>query len=257
MPQQCPEKLYFEQEYPVFSAIPDEKTVILTMPLEEAVFEGNRVKHIALEHRAGLIGADVDSVLIDSFPARNGAFTWSVVLVQTFIQDALGADDQWKIKRAEAVKLKKDLVLHFKRAFRKDQDLLKSVREIKKTRERTAIIFDMLALVKLGKANIPLLEKIHMDLALLDKAKTLNTELADIYAQVKIDPDKFGLVKRTCDKAWTHLKEAMDEIYDAGRYLFPEDHKKHDLFYNLYFKKIGKMGGRPKKPSPDLTLQSP
>ena len=40
-----------------------------------------------------------------------------------------------------------------------------------------------------------------------------------------------------CDQAYTHLKQAVDEIRDTGQYVFWNDEVRRDGYYSTYLRK--------------------
>ncbi len=111
-------------------------------------------------------------------------------------------------------------------------------------RRNRDFLLDLLSCAKLGKKQIEPLKKINADLSLLDKAASLFTELSDIYARMIIDPVKHKKALSINNKAWTYLKEAMDEIYAAGRYAFDESNDRHHLYYSGYHQRLGQTSGK-------------
>jgi len=82
------------------------------------------------------------------------------------------------------------------------------------------------------------LEAIGMDLGLLDLARSKSSELADLLAKVN------GSIRETSpkleirNKAYSHLKEAVDEIHRVGQYVFWRNDAKLKGYISPYLKRM-------------------
>ncbi|MCG8520944.1 MAG: hypothetical protein MI744_01920, partial [Pseudomonadales bacterium] len=71
-----------------------------------------------------------------------------------------------------------------------------------------------------GRENPDPLTAISFDLAQLDVAATRADELADLLAEANGDKADQNESKIIRDKAYTYLKALVDEIREAGKYVF-------------------------------------
>ncbi len=105
-------------------------------------------------------------------------------------------------------------------AFRKRPDLLARLRSIANGDGDSDMIQDLMDISVLGKANIPEFEAIQYDVAQFDRAAQQSDNLAELLAKANgaiLDNSK---AKEVRDRAFTHLKEAIDELRDTGKYAF-------------------------------------
>ncbi|MCX6581921.1 MAG: hypothetical protein NT166_17260 [Candidatus Aminicenantes bacterium] len=72
----------------------------------------------------------------------------------------------------------------------------------------------------LGRVNLQLLEAIPFDKSLLDKAAQASYDLSTVLANAIRDRMRPSDAKEIRDRAYTRLKEAVDEIRFYGRYVF-------------------------------------
>jgi hypothetical protein len=98
--------------------------------------------------------------------------------------------------------------------------LLSRVSDIADGSGHADMIQDLNDLAVLGKANSEFLTAIGFDLSLLDTAASVADELADLLATANGDKVEKNASKTIRDKAYTHLKELVDEVRAAGKYLF-------------------------------------
>jgi len=75
----------------------------------------------------------------------------------------------------------------------------------------------------LGKAHPETLTNIGIDTTKLDTAATLSDEMAELLATANGDKAEQNESKMIRDKAYTHMKELVDEIREAGKYVFWKD----------------------------------
>ena len=82
------------------------------------------------------------------------------------------------------------------------------------------MVQDLTSLSVLGKANTAPLEKINYDLTRLDEAAALSETLADLLAKNNDGKKKGSEVKELRDRAYTHLKTAVNTIRAYGKLEF-------------------------------------
>lgn len=228
------------------SSIPDQITVFNSMPIEEATAEAERVGVLVKQNYAELRKTGIEEKYLDTLDKRKNAFVWSAAIVQSMTEMEKTAAMEWNARKPEGVELRRILIRTFLYAFRNDPQLLQSVQSIIKGKGNRDLLLDLLSCSKLGKSNIDLLNRINADLTLLDRAAQLYAELSDIFARMVLDTSKNKTAKMLHNKTWTYLKVAMDEIYEAGRYVFDEKDERHHLFYNDYRIRIGQSGAKAK-----------
>jgi hypothetical protein len=233
-PQQ---KAHYDALYSLFSAL----TMYAppAMPIEEAVGEGNRVTVLIREDRAKLERSGIDIHFLDSFEARAGALAWSAAQVTTYVDMESTAKKEWDALKPGAHVIRKKFLKALTRACRKNAELAAAVERIKEGQGNKDWVLDFLSMHKLGKEIKALLQEVYADLSLIDRSAELHTQLQDILSRMTIDPEKLNESKEIFYKAWTYLKEALDEVYGAGQYVFDEDDPRHALYYSDYHVRLG------------------
>jgi hypothetical protein len=89
----------------------------------------------------------------------------------------------------------------------------------------------------LGRENPDPLTAIGFDLTQLDLAATRADELANLLAEANGDKADPNYSKTIRDKAYTHLKELVDEIREAGKYVFRNNKNRLKGYSSNYWKK--------------------
>jgi hypothetical protein len=215
-----------------------------SMPIEEAVGEGNRVTILIREDRAKLERSGIDFKFLDSFEARAGALAWSAAQVTTYVDMESTAKKEWDAIKPGANIVRKKFLKDLKRACRNNPELAVAVKRIQEGQGNLDWVLDFLSMHKLGKEVKKLLEQVFADLSLIDRSAELHTLLQDILSRMTIDPKKLNDAKTIFYKAWTHLKEAIDEVYEAGQYVFDEEDPRHFLYYSDYHVRLGEASAK-------------
>ena len=99
------------------------------------------------------------------------------------------------------------------------------------------MIQDLSNLAGMGKANLEPLLKIRIDPVQLDKAAIMSDELADQLASAQVEREGSDRSLLIRDQAYTHLKEAVDEIRASGQYVFWRNEDRFEGYVSQYHKK--------------------
>ncbi|WP_096084686.1 hypothetical protein [Agaribacterium haliotis] len=128
------------------------------------------------------------------------------------------AEAQWAEQQQNAYDMRDNLLRNFRYAFRKHQDLLGRVSHIADGNSHADMIQDLSTLAALGRQHSEALQAINFDLARLDQAATTADKIATLLA--KANGDKLGgsSGRELHDKAYTYLKEIVDEVRACGKY---------------------------------------
>jgi hypothetical protein len=122
----------------------------------------------------------------------------------------------WKEESPKAYEFRNDLLADLRFTFRKRPDLLARIRAI----ADADMIQDLMDISVLGKANATELEKTKYDLRNFDIAAQKSDALAELLAKANGATLDNSKAKEIRDRAYTHLKEAMDELRETDKYAF-------------------------------------
>jgi len=147
------------------------------------------------------------------------------------------AQREWKLLSPEAYDLRDELIHDYRFAYRKDPVLLGRVSAITDGSGDDDMIQDLNDLSVLGKANQEPLTAIGFDASKLDTAGTKSDEMAELLATANGDKAEQNESKMIRDKAYTHLKELVDEIREAGKYIFWKDEIRYRGYTSEYWRK--------------------
>ena len=121
-------------------------------------------------------------------------------------------------------------------AYYKIPDLYARTQKIAEGSGHANMIQDLSDLSALGKANSQPLVAISLDLSLLDKAETLSEKMAVLLANSngkKMEDNKLRVLR---DKAFMHMKDAVDEIRRCGQYIFWKNDARRKGYVSKFYK---------------------
>jgi predicted PolB exonuclease-like 3'-5' exonuclease len=220
------------------------------IPVVAYTHEAETLYELALDDKEALMAAGLAPELIEDLHLRCGALREAESRWKNQ-QGALNKSArEWKKQSPMAYDLRKKLLADFLYAFRKHPDLMKKVRAISPIGGHAKMMKDLNDLSLLGKDNTRLLEAINFDLSLLDKAAQTSGEMAVLLDEMNRNQDRYehSEAKKIRDQAYTHLKEAVDEILEAGKYAFRQDKNHSRKYASEYRRQIkSKQQQKPKK----------
>jgi len=144
------------------------------------------------------------------------------------------AQQEWDELSPKAYDLKNEIEHSLRFAFRKRPDLLRKVQGIEEGTSNADLVQDLSDLATLGNANLPLLTAVNFDEAKLDQAANEASDLSVLLARANGERKEQSSPKITRDKAYTYLKEVVDEIYEAGKYVFWKDEARKRGYLSRY-----------------------
>ena len=205
------------------------------IPVDLYIQEAEDLHYWCQADRDALVAAGMDWALVEDLPVRGGALSAAeaIWINERFKKEE--AQRQWNQVYPAAYKLRNNLVHHFRFAFRKDESLYGRVKEIADGNGHADMIQDLIILSILGKKNPGLLMGINFDMSLLDQASEMSARLTTLWAMATGKKMEYNESKRLRDKAYTYLKEAVDEIRKVGKYVFWKDSERLKGYRSAYY----------------------
>ncbi len=212
-------KEHFETLRTTLEAIPAAEIASPNIPVNRFLQEAEDLIVWCEPDHAAMVIAGVPQVLLDAIPGRVGALRYAQSLWNKELNTREAAEKIWNEQSPEAYALKNDLEDTFRFAFRKQPDLLARVSAIEAGTGHADLVQDLSDLAVLGRANSPLLEAIGYDLTILDTAEALSGEMAGLLAEMNGTRTEGNTGRVLRDKAYTYLKQALDEVWAAGKFI--------------------------------------
>ena len=218
-------------------AIADEDIKYPTQPMDSYLQEAENLFKWSQADALELIRVGITQEKIDDLPIRTGACreTQSVWMQDRYTQKE--AQKEWGIKAPEAYDLRNTLLHGFRYAFRADPVLLGRVADIADDTGHADMIQDLNDLAVLGRDNTDLLNSIGLEMDKLSTAAMLSDSMAELLATANSNKLEQNETKILRDKAYTYLKELVDEIRAAGKYVFWKDKKRAKGYTSKFWKK--------------------
>lgn len=218
-------------------SIPPEETKIPNMPVDVFAQEASDLMEWSKEDQPKLVAVGVLQEVFDSLDQRIGALRHAQSIWNKDRYTKEEARQEWDEKSPDAYDLKDQLEHDFRFAFRKRPDLLNKVKAIEEGSGHADMVQDLNDLAELGKANLNLLQAINFDEEKLQTATNHASELSVLLAKANGERLSDSGAKITRDKAYTYLKQATDEIREAGKYVFWKNDTRKKGYYSRYLNK--------------------
>lgn len=190
------------------------------MPVAEFAQEGLDLENWANADRTELEKAGLDVSLIDALGVRAGALHYQQALWLADTETRQNALQEWKDESPKGYDLVAILLHTYRFAFRNNEALLARVDEIAQDAGHADMVQDLLSLYILGSQNPELLQAVGFDITTLEQANELSTKLGGLLAQNNGDQQQASEIKTLRDKAYTYLKQAIDEVRKYGKFVF-------------------------------------
>lgn len=205
---------------PVIQAIPSNEVLTPTIPIDVYVQETENLWQWCKDDQSALVAAGLDWNFVASLPVRAGACREAQSLWNKERNVRKKAEKDWKEQAPQAFDLRDQLVHTYRYAFRKDSTLLDRVEEIALGNTNADMVQDLNDLAVLGRNNPEPLQLIRFDITLLDRASQTADEMGELLGIVNGERETDSETMIIRDKAYTYLKQAVDEVRDCGKFVF-------------------------------------
>ncbi|MBN1112786.1 MAG: hypothetical protein JXA53_07720 [Bacteroidales bacterium] len=227
----------YEAKKALIESLPDDQIKTPYMPLDTFIGDAETVTITAKNDESKLLPLGLKAELLTDMPLRIGALRHLQARWKNECQNSSAAQEEWSIKSAMADELLTELFTTFRFAYRKNPTMLKAIAEIAEGNTNTDKIQDLYELALLGKNNAEPLTAIGFDITKLDTAGDFANELGELLARVNGEKGDLNSLKVMRDKAYTLLKEGVDEIRTIGKFAFWKDERHQAKYLVHYFVK--------------------
>lgn len=228
-------KQEYENLKPELDKLQAKQIIEPPIPVAIALQEAENLYVWSQDDRDELIRAGIDWNLVTNLPQRCAACRFTQSEWNKEYKGQENAQKKWKIEYPKAVELHNLLLHHFYYAFRNHPELITKTKKIAKGTTVAKIIQNLNDLSILGKANIALLEKINVPIQLLDQATQTSEETAKLFATINNIRKGGSENKQNRDRAYSYLKQAVDEIRRTGQYIFYRNDERKKGYISSYY----------------------
>lgn len=225
----------YDTKLAVLEALPQEAVKSPTIPVDIFMQEAENLFVWAEEDKETLVAKGLDWQMYgEDLPTRTGACRYAQALWMKERYSQEEAAKAWREESPKAYEFRNDLLADLRFAFRKRPDLIARVRAIADGEGDADMIQDLMDISVLGKANAKELEKAKYDLSNFDIAAQKSDSLAELLAKANGATLDNSKAKEIRDRAYTHLKEAIDDLRDTGKYAFRKDPERYKGYISRY-----------------------
>lgn len=207
------------------------------IPIRVMLNEANGLLDWCQEDKVKLTSVGLKWPLVEKLPVRIGALSYIQGEWEKQSQSKSDAQREWNLRSPVAFDLHDTLVHDFLFAYHSSPDALANTQHIAEGEGGADLVQDLVSLGALGKANPAPLTAIGFDLALLDQAIEIGEEMATFLAVANGSRMHANVLLQTRDKAYSYLKETVDEIRRCGQYAFWRNEDRKKGYVSLYQKK--------------------
>lgn len=226
-----------DQKTEALLAIPREEIATPYMPVDIFIKESEFQAQVAKEDREKLLAVGMDARYLDEIDVRVGALREAQSRWNKEYTEQEEAQKLWNEKSEDAYDLRDELLRDMRYAYRKDEALLDQVSNITEGYGHADMIQDLNDLAVLGKANTGPLQAINLDMSKLDSASAMANEMGELLGKANGGQLSDNEAKLLRDRAYTHLKEAIDEIRATGKYVFADNDRRLKGYSSDYLRR--------------------
>ena len=227
----------YDNKLETLQAIPEDQVKAPHMPVDVYLQESENLNHWCQVDKEALTNVSLDWCFVEELPVRIGALRQSESNWYNLRYSQQEAQRIWKEKSLAAYELRNQLLHTMHYAYRNDTALAQRVSEIAEGGSHADMIQDLNDISVLGKENTSPLEVVQMDLSLLDQAAAMSAEIGGLLGKATADREDNSAARIIRDRAYTHLKEAVDEIRNCGQYVFWRDENRLKGYVSHYHKR--------------------
>ncbi len=228
--------MQFEEEYlkwkDQIDNLAKENVKIPNRPIDVVTAYAETLCVEAAKDKDKLLAAGLNPNFIDEALSLSGALRYCQAVWMGDFMAKDGVQKDWRSELPDAYLLKKELLHHFKFAFRNMDDIQQKIKRIRQGSGHVDMIQDLLELSVLAEKYPEPLTKIGYDTELTTKARTVSNHMRELLAQVN-GSDATSAVKLTRDKAFTLLINRISEICKVGKYVFWNDPDRLTVYKSL------------------------
>jgi len=230
----------YENEKEAIEAINVKDALRLTMPASQYMYEADKLFSHGIKDKEVLVSYGLDATIIDAIPKRNDAFRYAQSVWAEEHQDREQAAIEWNELRPQGEELKAVMLHNFRFAYRNDPNMQARLNRIADGSGNADTIQDLHDMAILGKENAAPLIAINYDVTTLDTAADLAVNMSKVLARANDNREETSQLRINRDKAFTHLKQAVDTVRDYGKFVFWRDENKLKGYRSDYFARKNK-----------------
>ena len=216
----------------------EDKIVSPTIPVDITIGEAGQLNQFGTEDEPELLAKGLKEGLIQQLTPRAKFLQEKQSIWISVYQSALSNTEAWEEKIDDGRLLQRELKHDFQFAYRNHPDILKRLDNIIDGSGNMDLIQDLSDYSAFAIQHPEPLTAILFDNTKTERAKQISLDLVDLMNQVDgVKNSKNRPEKIMRDRAYTHLKQLVDEIRAYGKYAFWNDEEKQKRYSSEYLRK--------------------
>lgn len=231
-------KEIYEQQAEVIEAI--QKVAKPNLPIPVAIEEAEELYLWVQSDRAALERVGLSWQLVDDLPLRAAACRYIEGEWQNHLSTTSDAEKEWIQKRDQAKALSVDLALALRFALGRKLNVLGAQKPTSRHLNQAAFIEYCYNIAFLAAGYTEQLQAVGFDLSRLDGACDDAEHLSVLLARVTTERGEQYILRNQRNRAYTHLKEAVDQIRRCGKFAFASQPERLKGYASAYGRKSRK-----------------
>ncbi|MBN2802153.1 MAG: hypothetical protein JXR91_03565 [Deltaproteobacteria bacterium] len=227
----------YEAKLETIKAIKKEDVKTPNMPMDTFISEASGLYNRAKNDFPKLKEVGVTEEAIEDLNIRNEAAAQAQGYWNNILRAQEDAQKEWLEESPAAFALRDEIIRAMRLGYRKNKNLLSRVALVAEGDTNADMIQDLTDVTIIANENPEPLKAINFDMSKIEKAAALSSEMNTLRGKTDANSDLNKEVKLIRDKAYTHLKEAVDEIREFGQYVFWDDDSRRQAYTSAYNRK--------------------
>jgi len=231
---------YYRQLESQILAIPPDKVVSPTMPVETMAKEGEMLYSWVQDDKESFLKVNFDWSIVDSLAARIGAALYAESVWSNRRIQQKDAQKEFAELRIKAEDLKDEVLGAMEYAFHGNTDLSNTIVDIRKGDSSADTVLDLTRAADLGVQNKALLDATNFSYEKITEIAELGSKLGTLLgaSDAAILADCKERIVR--DKAFTYLKDAIDKIRLCGKHVCRINEERYKGYISQYAKTLNR-----------------
>jgi len=219
-------------------SIADERIKAPTgIPVRNYLQEAENIYNWCQADREKLVANGIDWQMVEDMPARIDALREAQAIWTTSDSGEVGIEKEWHTQLPAAYDLRKELARSLKFAFRDNRTARAAITRLASGQSQASLIQSLRDLAIFGMEHAGYLESKKFNMQKLTAGAEMSRKMGSLLAAVKTGRSFSSESLRLRNQAYTHLKEAVDELKAHAVYLFAGNKNRMRGYTSEYRKK--------------------
>lgn len=246
-------KSYYEERLSIIAAIPDDETKSPNMKVGVYLQEVEHLYWWAQDDKTALTGVGLDWNVVLELRVRAEVLREAEARWYQTRHSRAEVVKHWQAEQRRAKQLRANLLRTLRYVFHEHRDALAFLAAVAKGNSNADLIQDLNHLAVFGRENSESLKRKNIDIAPFHTAADASDGLGSLQASASVAQEGKSHARRIRDKAYTYLKEVVDKVRRAGRYVFDDNPDRYKGYISQYHRKANTKYRNSSKNSSDLS----